>query len=55
LELEVEWAKVKAQQVEETPFALSMNAMAEALKVMQDLVVSERKPTCTLFRTKKGS
>ncbi len=42
LELEVEWAKFKAQQVEEGPFALSMNAMAKAIKVLQDLVVSKR-------------
>jgi hypothetical protein len=42
LELEMEWAKVKAQQVEETPSMLSMNAIAKALKVLQDLVVNER-------------
>jgi hypothetical protein len=30
----MEWAKVKAQQVEEAPSALSMNATAKALKVL---------------------
>jgi hypothetical protein len=34
LELEVERAKFKAQQVEEGPFTLSMNAMAEVIKVL---------------------
>jgi len=41
LELEVEWAKFKAQQVEEGPM-FSMNAMDETIKVLQDLMVSER-------------
>jgi hypothetical protein len=39
----MEWAKVKAQQaMEETSSTLSMNAMAKALKVLQDMVVSKR-------------
>jgi hypothetical protein len=37
VELEAKWVKIKAQQVEEPPFALSMNAMAKALKVLHDL------------------
>ncbi len=37
MELEAKWVKIKAQQVEEPPFALSMNAMAKALKVLHDL------------------
>jgi hypothetical protein len=39
-ELEVEWAKFKTQQVEKGPSTLSINAMGEAIKVLQDLVVS---------------
>jgi hypothetical protein len=42
MELGVEWAKFKAQQVEEGPSALSMNAMAKAIKVLQDLVASKK-------------
>ncbi len=42
MELKVEWAKFKAQQVDEGISTLSMNAMDEAIKVLQDLVVSER-------------
>jgi hypothetical protein len=30
----MEWAKAKAQQVEEAPSTLSMNATIEALKVL---------------------
>jgi hypothetical protein len=45
LELETKWAKVKAQQAKEPLLALSMNAMAKALKVLQGLVLNERKPT----------
>ncbi len=48
LELEAEWVKVKAQQVEEAPSTLSMNAMAKALKVLQDLVVNERETNMQL-------
>lgn len=40
--LEVEWAKFKTQQVEKGPSTLSINAMGEAIKVLQDLMVSER-------------
>ncbi len=42
MELEAEWGKVRAQQVEEAFFVLSMNAMVEALKVLKDLVVSKK-------------
>jgi hypothetical protein len=42
LEPGVEWAKFKAQQVEEGPSTLSMNAMAKAIKVLQNLVVNKR-------------
>jgi len=48
LELEVEWAKFKAQQIEESLFALFMNAMAKAIKVLQDLVFSERETNVQL-------
>lgn len=48
LELEVEWAKFKAQQVEEGPFALFMNAMAKAIKVLQDLVFDEKETNMQL-------
>jgi hypothetical protein len=46
LELEVKWAKVKAQQAKE---ALSMNAMAKALKVLQGLVLNKRETNAQLF------
>ncbi len=42
LELEVEWAKMKTQQAKEHVHVLSMNAMVEALKILQGLVLSER-------------
>ncbi len=42
LDMELEWTKFRAFQVEEGPFSLSMNAMAKAIKVLQILVVSER-------------
>jgi hypothetical protein len=48
LELEAEWVKVEAQQVEKAPSTLSMNAMAKALKVLQGLVVSERETNMQL-------
>jgi hypothetical protein len=41
-ELEVEWAKMKTQQAKEHVHVLSMNAMVEALKILQGLVLSER-------------
>jgi hypothetical protein len=44
----MEWAKVKAQQVEETPSTLCMNAMAKALKVMHDSMVSEKETNMQL-------
>ncbi len=34
LEMEMEQAKLKAQQLEEGPSTLSMNAMAKAIKVL---------------------
>jgi len=49
VELEAEWGKVRAKQVEEAPFVLSMNAMAEALKVLKDLVVSEKETNMYFF------
>jgi hypothetical protein len=49
LELAAEWAKVKAQQVEEAAFVLSMNAMVKALKVLKGLVVNERETNAQLF------
>jgi hypothetical protein len=48
LELEVEWAKVKAQQAEEPLPALTMNAMAKVLKVLQGLVLNERETNAQL-------
>jgi hypothetical protein len=42
VEFEMEHAKFKTQQVEKGPSTLSINAMGEAIKVLQDLVVSER-------------
>ncbi len=48
MELGVEWAKFKAQQVEEGPSALSMNAMAKATKVLEDLVVNEKETNMQL-------
>jgi len=48
LELEMEWAKFKAQQIEESFFALFMNAMAKAIKVLQDLVFSKRETSVQL-------
>jgi hypothetical protein len=41
-EMELEWTKFKAFQIEEGPSSLSMNAMAKAIKVLQTLVVSKR-------------
>ncbi len=32
LEMELEWTKFRAFQVEESPFSLSMDAMAKAIK-----------------------
>jgi hypothetical protein len=43
LEIELEQVKFRALQVEEGPSSLSMNAMVEAIKVLQTLVVSEKK------------
>ncbi len=48
MELEAKWVKVKAQQVEKAPSMLSMNAMAKALKVLQDLLVNERETNMQL-------
>jgi hypothetical protein len=48
LELETKWAKVKAQQAEEPFPTLSMNAMAKALKVLQNLVLNERETNAQL-------
>ncbi len=45
----MEWAKFKAQQVEEGLSTLSMNAMAKAIKVLQDLVVNEKETNMQLF------
>ncbi len=42
LEMELEWAKFKALQVEESPSSLSMNTMAKAIKVLQTFMVNER-------------
>jgi hypothetical protein len=46
--MELEWAKFETFQVEEGPSSLSMNAMVEATKVLQTLVVSERKTNIQL-------
>jgi hypothetical protein len=40
--MELEWAKFKALQVEESPSSLSMNTMAKAIKVLQTFMVNER-------------
>ncbi len=48
LEMELEWTKFKALQVEKGPFSLSMNAMAETIKVLQTLVVNERETNMQL-------
>ncbi len=48
LDMELEWTKFRAFQVEEGPFSLSMNAMAKAIKVLQILVVSERETNMQL-------
>jgi predicted RNA-binding protein with RPS1 domain len=45
LQLEVKWPNVKAQQAKE---ALSMNAMAKALKVLQGLVLNKRETNAQL-------
>jgi FtsZ-binding cell division protein ZapB len=46
--MEMERAKHKAQQIKEGPFALSMNAMVETIKVLQTLVVSKRETNMQL-------
>jgi hypothetical protein len=46
LEMELEWAK--ALQVETGPSSLSMNAMVEARKVLQTLVVNKKKTNIQL-------
>jgi hypothetical protein len=48
LKMEVEWAKLRARRVEEGPSVLSMNAMAEAIKVLQTLMVSKRETNMQL-------
>jgi hypothetical protein len=40
--MELERAKVRVVQIKNVPFSLSMNAMAEAIKVLQTIVVNER-------------
>lgn len=55
MELEVEWAKVKAQQAKEPLPALTMNAMAKVLKVLQGLLLNERETNAQLFGVKRGS
>lgn len=42
-ELELEQAKIKVLQNEEVPLSVSMHAMAKAIKVLQSLVLSEKK------------
>jgi hypothetical protein len=42
LKMEVEQAKLRAQQVEKNPSMLCMNAMAKAIKVLQTFVVSKK-------------
>jgi hypothetical protein len=46
--MELELAKFKALQVEKGPSSLSMNTMAETIKVLQTFVVSERKTNIQL-------
>ncbi len=48
LEMELEWAKFKAFQVEKGPSSLSMNTMAKAITMLQTLVVNERKTNIQL-------
>jgi hypothetical protein len=48
LKMEVKRAKLKAQQVEEGLSTLSMNAMVEAIKMLQTLVVSKRETNMQL-------
>jgi len=48
IEMEWEWAKVRALQVEEVLSSLSMNTMVEAIKVLQTLVVNKRKTNMQL-------
>jgi hypothetical protein len=46
--MEWEWAKVRALQVEKVFLSLSMNAMVEAIKVLQTFVVSIRETNMQL-------
>jgi hypothetical protein len=48
LEMELEWAKIKALQAKDVPSLLSLNARAKAIKVLETLVVSERKTNIQL-------
>jgi hypothetical protein len=48
IEMEWEWAKVRALQVEKVLSSLSMNTMVEAIKVLQTLVVNKRKTNMQL-------
>jgi hypothetical protein len=44
--MELELAKFKTHQIEKSPSLLSMNTMAEAIKVLQTLWLMRGKPTC---------
>jgi hypothetical protein len=46
--MELEWAKVKAFQAKDIPSLLSMNAMVEAIKVLQTLMVSKKETNIQL-------
>jgi Fe-S cluster biosynthesis and repair protein YggX len=46
--MELERAKFKTRQGEKSPSSLSMNAMAETIKMMQTLVVNEKETNMQL-------
>jgi len=46
--MELEWAKIKALQAKDIPSSHSMNAMAEAIKVLQTPMVSKRETNIEL-------
>jgi hypothetical protein len=48
MEIELKWAKIKVLQNKKVLLSLSMHTMAEAIKVLQTLVLNERKTNMQL-------
>ncbi len=48
MELELKWAKIRVFQNEKVLSSFSMHTMAEAIKVLQTLVFSEKKTNVQL-------